>query len=101
MIIEVHADIVMGCRIILYMYETRGSGGMLPQGKFEFLGKIMLHLRPFQTSQGQFSHSNRPSLYSNTMSACVYTCARVCVYACVCVFVHALIYYGVQEYTYL
>ena len=26
-----------------------GSGGMVPQGKFEFLGEIMLHLRPFWT----------------------------------------------------
>ena len=53
--IEVHADIYMECRgiyiyiyIYIYTYETRGVWGHAPpQGKFEFLGEIMLHLRPF------------------------------------------------------
>ena len=47
MIIEVHADIVMECRGIYIRMKLGGSGGMSPQGKFEFLGEIMLHLRPF------------------------------------------------------
>ena len=34
----------------MYIYirmKLGGSGGMPPQGKFEFLGEILLHLRPF------------------------------------------------------
>ena len=50
---------VYGVQGYIYTYETRGSGSMPPQGKFEFLGEIMLHLRPFYTTQGQFSHSSR------------------------------------------
>ena len=47
-IIEVHADSVMECRgILYYMYETKEVWGHAPQGKFEFLGETMLHLRPF------------------------------------------------------
>ena len=41
---------VYGVQGYVYTYETiGGSGGMPPQGKFEFLGEIMLHLimRPF------------------------------------------------------
>ena len=69
MIIEVHADMYMECRDIyisiylsIYIYirmKLGGSGVMPPQGKFEFLGEIMLHLRPFYTTQGQFSHSSK------------------------------------------
>ena len=33
-------------------YKARGSGSMLPQGKFEFLGYIRWYLRPFWTIQG-------------------------------------------------
>ena len=36
--------------VTVYIYtrmKLGGSGGMPPQGKFEFLGKITLHLRPF------------------------------------------------------
>ena len=51
MIIEVYADMYMECRgIYIHIYihmKLGGSGGMPPQGKFEFLGEIMLHLRPF------------------------------------------------------
>ena len=47
MIIEAHADVVMECWGIYIHMKLGGSGGMLPQGKFEFLGEIMLHLRPF------------------------------------------------------
>ena len=48
MIIEVYADMYMECRgIYIHMKLGGGSGGMPPQGKFEFLGEIMLHLRPF------------------------------------------------------
>ena len=41
-----------GIYIYIYIYiyirmKLGGSGGMVPQGKFEFLGEIMLHLRPF------------------------------------------------------
>ena len=45
--IEVHADIVMECRGIYIHMKLGGSGGIPCQGKFEFLGEIMLHLRPF------------------------------------------------------
>ena len=39
---------VYGVQGYIYTYETRGVwGGHAPQGKFEFLGEIMLHLRPF------------------------------------------------------
>ena len=31
---------------------ARGSGGMLPQGNFVFLGYIRWYLRPFWTIQG-------------------------------------------------
>ena len=58
MIIEVQADMYMECRGIYIHMKLGGSGGM-PQGKFEFLGEIMLHLRPFLTIQGQLSHSSR------------------------------------------
>ena len=53
MIIEVHADMyIWSAGVYIYIYniirmKLGGSGGMLPQGKFEFLGEIMLHLRPF------------------------------------------------------
>ena len=47
MIIEVHADNVMECRGIYMCMKLGGSDGMPPQGKFEILGEIMLHLRPF------------------------------------------------------
>ena len=33
---------------------VRGSGGMLPRGKLEFLGYIRWYLRPFWTIQGRF-----------------------------------------------
>ena len=50
-IIEVHADMyIYGVQGYIYIYirmKLGGSGGMPPQGKFEFLGEIMLHLRPF------------------------------------------------------
>ena len=38
-----------GVYICIYNIRMKlgGSGGMPPQGKFEFLGEIMLHLRPF------------------------------------------------------
>ena len=47
MIKEVHADIVMECRVTYYMYESRGVWGYAPtpQGNYEVLGEIMLHLR--------------------------------------------------------
>ena len=38
---------VYGVQGYIYTYETRGVWGHAPQGKFEFLGEIMLHLRPF------------------------------------------------------
>ena len=49
MIIEVHADMyIYGVQGYIYIrMKLGGSGGMPPQGKFEFLGEIMLHLRPF------------------------------------------------------
>ena len=47
MIIEVYVDMYMECRGIYIHIKLGGSGGMVPQGKFEFLGEIMLHLRPF------------------------------------------------------
>ena len=43
---EVYADMYMECRGIYIHMKLGGSGGMPPQGKFEFLGEIMLHLRP-------------------------------------------------------
>ena len=47
MIIEVQADMYI-CGVQGYIrMKLGGSGGMPPQGKFEFLGEIMLHLRPF------------------------------------------------------
>ena len=49
MMIEVHADMyIYGVQGYIYIrMKLEGSGGMPPQGKFEFLGEIMLHLRPF------------------------------------------------------
>ena len=47
MITEVYADMYMECRGIYIHMKLGGSGSMPPQGKFEFLGEIMLHLRPF------------------------------------------------------
>ena len=42
---------VYGVQGYIYTYETRGvcwgACPPPPQGKFEFLGEIMLHLRPF------------------------------------------------------
>ena len=33
--------------VYIYIYETRGVWRGEAQGKLEFLGEIMLHLRPF------------------------------------------------------
>ena len=56
MIIEVHADIVMECRGIYYVYETRGVWGHAPPGKIRVFRwdnvafeAILDHSRPIFT----------------------------------------------------
>ena len=39
-------------RCVCEGYRIRGLGGILPQGKFEFLGYIRWYLGPFYTIQG-------------------------------------------------